>query len=158
MAITDRADLRSYLEEKSEYFRRQRSPRPGYKYCSIEEFVLVNGREMELSEEKVNLGGSQQSFANAFALASSRHDLTYCEGYGLDVIPVLHAWCIDSKNRVVDPTWINPQAKYFGVPFELGFVSRSILAQRSYGILGDWQRTLPLLKGELDEGIVKSHN
>jgi hypothetical protein len=76
-------------------------------------------------------------YSNAFEYAHHIDpSLTYVEGFAsrwhedswwFDG----HAWCVDNKERVIDPTWRAQfgnipieQWRYFGIPFETSFVSR----------------------------------
>lgn len=92
-------------------------------------------------------------FANSYRMAN-RHKLTYVEGYAINEItshPVLHAWCIDDQNRVLDPTW-RTALLYFGIPFRIEYL-RKVIAERKerlgdehyYGLLDDWQSSHPLI-------------
>lgn len=94
-------------------------------------------------------GEMKQCFANAARLALATPDLTYCEGVALAIIPTHHAWCIDTKGRVVDPTWRtrendahthNPgEMAYLGIAFEdLRNVTRMLTQGGS--CLYDWRR------------------
>ncbi|MBB4509710.1 MULTISPECIES: hypothetical protein [Rhizobium] len=73
-------------------------------------------------------GEGKQCFRNATAFALVRHDVTYVEGFALDPalpIPLEHAWLVDDKGQVIDPTWDdNIGHVYYGVPFERDFVAR----------------------------------
>ncbi len=59
-------------------------------------------------------------YANAYRLSVNREDLQYAEGIAASsqTPPFLHAWCVDQKGCVVDPTLANPeQFSFFGVRF-----------------------------------------
>lgn len=78
-------------------------------------------------------------FKNAFTLATSHHNFTYCEGFALRIdMPLLihHAWVIDQDDEVVEPTW-DPLAtdSYFGIAFELPDVCRIALETRHYSLM-----------------------
>ncbi|MGR9449172.1 hypothetical protein [Rhizobium leguminosarum] len=72
-------------------------------------------------------GEVKQCFRNATAFALVRDDVTYVEGFALDPalpIPLEHAWLVDDKGQVIDPTWDdNIGHVYYGVPFEINFVA-----------------------------------
>lgn len=63
-------------------------------------------------------------YANTISLIAGawRRPLRYVEGiaYPRDgVLPVFHAWAVDSEDRVIDTTWPDSeQALYFGMPFD----------------------------------------
>lgn len=54
-----------------------------------------------LDERSVKRGLENACYANAAVLAMEHPSLTYVEGYS-DWLE--HAWCVDSKRNVVDPT------------------------------------------------------
>lgn len=84
-------------------------------------------------------------FDNAAHLALSDENLTYCEGIAIGVIPTLHAWCVDPKGRVIDPTWRtrandpdperhNPgEMAYLGVTFTDDEVRVNLLKRGHHG-------------------------
>ena len=65
---------------------------------------------------------AKHCYANAAALVSRSHGrLTYVEGLAKRAggMVVDHAWAIDAQNRVIDPTWDQPEdAVYIGVPID----------------------------------------
>lgn len=82
------------------------------------------------------VGVRKQCYGNCLkalhaAIGARRDDIHYAEGYAIETtgLPVLiqHAWLIDGKGRVIDPTW-NDHANhiYFGVTFETEFVMRML--------------------------------
>lgn len=83
---------------------REESFHPAYR------LVLTYGRPYEpaVMPADVEPGEKHCCFANAFRLASRRPDLRYVEGYATvrESLTFLnrHAWCIDEKGGVVDPT------------------------------------------------------
>jgi len=125
-----------------------RAPRDGFKYRCLEEFVLKNGRFMGARSpepDKFRSGRMGQCFANAFRLMLS--GLQYVEGFAAGIIPVLHAWLVDGEGRVIDPTWRTGEV-YFGVVFPAEFVIETVLARGRYGVLDNYERGFPLLRGE----------
>src|SRR5581483_4835475 len=56
----------------------------------------------------------QQCFKNAAKLALQEQWL-YVEGFGSNGHPIHHAWCVNARGRVVEPTWENPGTAYFGL-------------------------------------------
>jgi hypothetical protein len=72
--------------------------------------------------KKYARGQKRECFRNAIRLAKRHKDLRYAEGYALGKLPILihHAWVIDASDRVIDPTWDEPEAcHYFGRAFTL---------------------------------------
>jgi len=125
--------------------------RKGWKYSCFEAFVLKNGEPFVVNGIKVKRGKIKECFKNAFYLADYNPDLTYVEGYAIFSgigLPVLHAWCVDKDGKVYDPTWKTLGDEYFGVKFDIEFVRKTILARRRFGVIDNFEKEFPLLKGE----------
>jgi hypothetical protein len=79
-----------------------------------------------------------------------KRDLFYCEGFatfsGLS-LPLLHAWCIDDRGRVYDPTWKENGDEYYGVVFNRKFAFSRILKNGGC-IIDDCKHHWPLLSGK----------
>ena len=121
-----------------------------FQYSCFEDFVLTNGKFMGRRSplsNKFPKGKMKECFLNAYHLSQSEEGLTYCEGYAMGIIPVLHAWCINQKGQVIDNTWITGE-EYFGVEFTREFVIKTALKRKYFGIIDDWQNRWPLLRGE----------
>lgn len=79
--------------------------------CGPYRFVRIHGQDYVPVPRPANVwaGKPRCCFANAFQLATSRPELRYVEGFGTlwgsDTWLHRHAWCVDEKDRVVDPTW-----------------------------------------------------
>lgn len=118
---------------------------------SIEEFVLTNGRAYKAAERPTGIrqGVMRQCFKNATELhlkCSKRY--SYCEGYALNIIPVLHAWCVDQDGNVVDPTWPDQQdCQYYGVEIPRQYLVRTMIETEHYGILDNYKEGFPLMSG-----------
>jgi hypothetical protein len=136
------------------------------KYSCIEDFVLKHGHHFKNVLEPTSHGYEQrelkQCFKNSYQLAlESGGELIYCEGFALNVFfPVIHAWCIDLKGRVIDVTWDKSKLilsegmsdfEYFGIPFDFNFVCEQILKSKHYGILDCWELDFPHIRGEWDD-------
>jgi len=111
--------------------------------------VLEFGRPMVLKpNSRHKRGPMRQCFMNAVKMATSGRLVTYCEGYAMGVMPVLHAWCVDQEGRVIDPTWSMPDAVYYGVPFKTEYVLRRVTEAQCYvSMFDDWVNDWPLLTG-----------
>ena len=80
-------------------------------------------------------------FRNAFMLAV-RHNLTYVEGFATHLIPVHHAWAVDTLGTVIDPTWDEmtkykaewEAREYIGVPFALSYLYEQQIKTQCFGV------------------------
>ncbi|ASW08638.1 hypothetical protein [Rhizobium sp. 11515TR] len=84
-------------------------------------------------------GTPKQCFVNATAIALSRDDAVYAEGYALceDVpVPLHHAWVINRRGAVIETTWeLGPSHCYLGIPFKTDFVAQVLLEDGQCGLL-----------------------
>jgi hypothetical protein len=141
-------DTSDYLKMMVDFRKKNNMNTPkGYKYASMDEYILAKGKAMgDRSPEsnKYKKGTMKLCFQNAYNLAQSK-GFKYCEGYATSIIPILHAWCLDDQNRVIDVTW--PDGRdYYGIVFPLSYVSKTILAKGTYGVIENMQQNYPLLK------------
>ena len=121
------------------------------KYSSVEDFVLQHGREWISAPlpEDIERQPLKQCFRNAIMLAVERN-YRYVEGYAFFHIPIYHAWCLDENDKVVDPTWDNPETHaYFGVAFNTDWAMKQMLQRGKCGILDDMDRKFPILRGKI---------
>jgi hypothetical protein len=99
------------------------------------------GRAYRRKVGAVPMGAEHECWTNAWELATSRRDLEYAEGVALfaDGTIHTHAWCVDRKGRVYDPT-----PGYAGVYEYQGFVIGKPIASRlSAPMRGDrWRSSL----------------
>lgn len=144
-------------EEIMEYLKSIRKVQSGmgsantkFPFISIEDYVLKNGRFFEIDPSiKVKRGEMKGCFKNAQKLAEAR-GYRYVEGYAAGVIPTLHGWVVDENDTVIDPTWKDPEAVYFGVVIPMAYVYKVNVLREAYGVLDAWEIGYPLLKGEHD--------
>lgn len=113
--------LKSFLEKQVEFNAKIR-PNLDWKYNGFEELILDCGIEMKYASlpKNISRGLPKNCYYNCFEILKDNLDLTYCEGYALDpnlALPLIHAWLIDRKGKVIDPTWNDCNAVYLGVPF-----------------------------------------
>ncbi len=68
--------------------------------------------------KSIKQGKKKECFKNALLLAEAR-GWTYCEGFAHAIIPTHHAWVLDDKGNVVDPTWDEPEKCFYaGILFD----------------------------------------
>jgi hypothetical protein len=97
----------------------------------MHEFLLRNGKRFvsQPKPKRYKMGIPKACFENTRALVSrSRGRLRYAEGYVASAelpLLILHAWAVDSKDRVIDTTLQDiltresrsAEAQYFGIVF-----------------------------------------
>jgi hypothetical protein len=130
---------------------RRRSKPNGINYSCIEEYVLKHGRDMDVAPlpSNVKRGKMKNCYKNAYDLALGSKRYIYCEGYAVGIIPVLHAWCFDTKTgKVVDPTWKDGK-EYYGVKIDFTSVLRVVVERECYGVLDAWEIKHPALQDKL---------
>ena len=115
--------------------------RPDFRYKSIQSLILIHGIPF-LKKVKSPLKGQPKScFENCFNALWDYPNLSYCEGFAIDDdlnLAVSHAWLVNNKMEVIDPTWIGKKFKgstYFGVVFNREFVMEMAEITKIYGIL-----------------------
>ncbi|QBQ74829.1 hypothetical protein [Caudovirales GX15bay] len=108
------------------------------RYCELGDFlgveayryVLEHGRDWEPSPLPDNYGRMRprDCFLNATVLAHMHPALRYVEGFAMHPatpFPIHHAWVVDGEDRVIDPTWEQPEdCLYRGVVFSLEHIWR----------------------------------
>jgi hypothetical protein len=149
----EKSGVIQYLEQSIEMRKLMPNglqPPKGFEFTCIEELVFKHGCRFKPQPlpRKYKKLPYKQCFQNAVNLMlESGKRLIYCEGYGTSVIPVLHAWCVDKKGNVIDPTWdYKDSVEYFGIPFDPDFVMKSMFKSKYYGILDNWHDDYPLLR------------
>ena len=116
---------------------------------SAEGFVLKHGQKFDPRPlpKGTKRGPIQQCFRNCANAAMDDPTLTYCEGYAIGVIPVLHAWCVDKDGKILELTWKKPGTEYFGIPFQTSFLKRQLCRSGYFGLIDAWKSNWPLLRG-----------
>ena len=107
---------------------------------SLEGILLAHGRSFipQARPAGVPKMTDKECFNNAWQLCERHPEYRYVEGYATSEIPIplLHAWCIDAQDRVIDPTWPDPaNYTYFGLVLDPMFCRKRLLATQYYGIL-----------------------
>lgn len=145
--------IKEYLIQCVELVKKSNLNKLG-NYFSLDDFVLQNGQIFKVGKfpKDIRRGEMKQCYRNAVMLLAEKSSYLYVEGYAMGIIPALHAWCIDKKGNVIDPTW--PDGKeYFGVIFKRSFTLQKILKEGKTGFIDNWEQGWPLLK--LDPKIWK---
>jgi len=53
-------------------------------------------------------------------------------------IPVAHAWCVNQRDEVIDPTWRDPEhCAYYGIVIPEDVLGCLMYLKRTYGFFGD---------------------
>ena len=108
------------------------------------DFLLAHGREFSVGPNTYAgpRGEPKACYMNATHLAQWDRRMTYCEGKVMSIIPIDHAWCIDSDGVVVDTTLERlmldgtvRETQYFGVPLRTDYVLRAVKLNGLYGVL-----------------------
>lgn len=149
--LTQRREfLRGFLDMEQEARRMWRIDGPkGYHYNSFADFLLREARFWTAQQLPARYPSMipRACYWNAWKLAKRFRSLRYVEGYAYGgLIPVMHAWCVDRDDRVIDPTWAGvyddlTEVAYFGV-----VVPREYLREHGPGVIDDWQNHWPLMK------------
>lgn len=79
-------------------------------------------------------------YRNCGTRASRHLTMTYCEGYIQFLgIPISHAWLLNRKGEVIDPTLRrtedDPPTPYVGVAFRTEYLIRTVLDKDVWGLL-----------------------
>lgn len=114
------------------------------KYRSSQRLILDTGIIFRHKVDSPLSGTRGECYKNCFQILSRvfNSDLYYCEGFathqGLGLV-VAHAWLVNDRGEVIDPTWREPQSFvnpiYFGVVFDWEFVMEVAAKTEMYGVL-----------------------
>lgn len=114
---------------------------PGGLKTTPERLILEHGQAFPTNADtyKGKRGTPHRCFENSakHALQNPDLDLTYVEGYmTVSGVPLKHAWTVDRKGFVIDPTITAGAAKgYFGVPFTKEYVHNTAMRTKYWGII-----------------------
>ena len=96
--------------------------------------ILNCGNEfITCSPNQIKINPSFGCYQNCQQLVKEYPELVYCEGYALAsdvVIPIRHAWLINARREVIEPTWNDNDSVYLGIPFSASWF-QSVLNKRS---------------------------
>ena len=129
-------------------------------YSCAPDFLLKHGRFWDVAPDQApgHVVGPEfkACFDNAYRLAR-RYPKRYCyvEGYAYNtILPLEHAWVVDSKGRVLDPTWDEFSTigqAYFGVVIPLDVITLARV-RSSATALFNWTDGFPLLRKPWEHG------
>jgi hypothetical protein len=157
MTRTDTADVTdviNYLETITRAHKLwHRKPETPAWQRPIESLILEIGQAWTPQRllRGVKPGPPKQCYASARQLVRRRTTLRYVEGFALgpeSPLPVPHAWAATGDDRVVDPTWVDPErSAYYGVVIPLPSLQAMIVAAGQEGFFGsDYRIGFPTLK------------
>lgn len=110
------------------------------RYSAVSALLLEHGTQFtEFIPDHDNFvrGMLGECYMNAGRVAHDRHDLRYVEGYaipGTVPLPMMHAWLIDSEDRIIDPTWADG-AGYFGLVIPRHTLAEITMRTGYWGVL-----------------------
>ncbi len=117
--------------------------REGDRYSSFYDLIAREGKAYpkvataaQISAKGLPKGNQGQCFQNAATIAFQNPDLTYVEGYAdMGVMPLAHAWVVDSSGLVYDTTWEHGRGRdYFGIPVSTAFLREHVHKSMVWGL------------------------
>ncbi len=116
-------------------------------YSCQADFILRNGRSFEPSTDARCLHlGMKQCFWNSARLAMKDRRYTFCEGYAVSMIPCHHAWVVDENGVLIETTWNEPGAAYFGIPFRTDYLRAQIRKHKHCSMIDQWEADVPTIR------------
>jgi hypothetical protein len=156
--ITDRRDpsefLESYIKAEVAMIRSHTHIPDINGYCSMGDFILRNGRVFHPGDICWALG-KQNCFQHAAVAAMEERSLTYCEGYAISIIPVLHAWLLGPDGKVIETTWKEMGHAYYGIPFRTDYVRSQIKLNKHYSMIDQWEKDWPTINAPKETWLRK---
>lgn len=132
--------LHQHLEAMATFMRALSNPGKPLPYAGMEDFVLREGRDMDLTptDPQLEMGTAKECFANATHYMLQNQGCVYAEGYVISPklpIAIHHAWVLNPEGLVLDPTleW-REGAAYMGVSFTRKDLLRRITKSGYYGL------------------------
>lgn len=151
--------IKQFLSLLDSHMRIQRDEPFPSGYFSPAGMILALGREMKESNEMPPMCGKmKECYSNAQQLVMVYPDeYRYAEGWAIrGKLPfaTLHAWCLNKRGMVVDPTWCGPpKSHYFGVEIDRKYMTkRAFKTSIHHAMIDDWEYGYKLLT---TPGLVK---
>ncbi|WP_280465841.1 hypothetical protein [Nocardia brasiliensis] len=124
--------------------------RPEWVYRSAYHLLLALGRFFVPAPRAPGIPKMPDRYcyenASVTANANASDGLLYAEGFATPGavmgLPLAHAWCVTPDGTVVDPTWQDSGAVYFGI----ALADSAIQPPYAGGLLSDFEQCLPLLR------------
>ena len=148
--------IQQFLKAELKLMRKARCANCLNGWYTTGHFVLKNGKQWQSGHplpDDVKPMKAKECFKNAAEMAIDSSRFIYCEGYGLSIIPVMHAWCLDKDGNVIDPTWANfafeKGREYFGIAINTKYLITHLCKTERYGSLIDaWDSGWQMLHDE----------
>lgn len=128
-------------------------------------FLLDHGRAFQVTDK--TYAGKRDAMKQCYSNAGRRAldpntKLFYAEGYVTSVgIPIPHAWLVNAKGEVFDPTLRDNDEDhggraYYGLAFDRRWMSKALLQSQVWGLLTDLGPGLTaIVKGETHGMLAK---
>jgi len=152
--MTRAEELIEYLTQEAKLVSR-RTGMSMWSYACLSDLVSREGVAFPWASKPAHIawGTEGECYRNAYYLATENPDYTYVEGYAFGIIPIVHAWVVDSNGTVVDNTWREDLVEsedraYLGIPLKLSYVNKVIVRREKFGVLDCWELEWPLMTGE----------
>jgi hypothetical protein len=143
------SEIEKYLKQITDFHKQNRKNKPlGLKYWCVEDYILQNGYFMgsySISSKPIYPKGKMKECFRNTHLLSYTQGLQYVEGYAMGVIPVYHAWNLDSDGNIIDTTW-KDGSEYYGIVLNFKLVEETVNRRGCYGVIDNYQEGWPLLK------------
>lgn len=91
---------------------------------------------------RINKMTDKECFSNCVKAMEIIPDTIYCEGLALSPtipIPLHHAWLVTADGCVLDTTWREAGAEYFGIPFAMSYLYKVLVKSGLYGVMDNYK-------------------
>ena len=103
-------------------------------HFGLHEFLRKHGEFMAIDPIQPELCSYKSKQCYYFSqLEAAEKNYIYCEGLAVCdkvAFPVFHAWCLNQKRMVIDPTWSNRGVCYFGIKFNTPFIQATMHSRK----------------------------
>jgi hypothetical protein len=158
------------VNEIKEYLRLSASiegPLPEGQTYTASTFLLEHGKTYYMNKETFTSEDAipNRCYRNASNLALADNELTYVEGLiNVNVGYIAHAWVVDKYNRIVHEAMFDIPGQtdedritgYFGVPFTLAYLFKTLYNNEMTGLLIERPSTHALYRDVYHKAVKKS--